>query len=94
VRSNRVNGDLAVSRALGDFSYKARADLPAEEQQVSAEPDIEVQMIDKTEEFLVLACDGELLQSPWVWTPILNGFSQVSGTSCPMTSSAPTSASS
>ncbi|POM73149.1 Protein phosphatase 2C [Phytophthora palmivora] len=58
VRSNRVNGDLAVSRALGDFSYKARADLPAEQQQVSAEPDIEVQKIDKTEEFLVLACDG------------------------------------
>lgn len=58
VRSNRVNGDLAVSRALGDFSYKARADLPAEQQQVSAEPDIEVQQIDATEEFLVLACDG------------------------------------
>lgn len=53
-----MNGDLAVSRALGDFSYKARADLPAEQQQVSAEPDIEVQKIDKTEEFLVLACDG------------------------------------
>lgn len=58
VRSNRVNGDLAVSRALGDFSYKARADLPAEKQQVSAEPEIEVQKIEKTEEFLVLACDG------------------------------------
>ncbi|CEG35312.1 protein phosphatase [Plasmopara halstedii] len=58
VRSNRVNGDLAVSRALGDFSYKARADLPAEKQQVSAEPEIQVQKIEKTEEFLVLACDG------------------------------------
>ncbi|TDH65831.1 hypothetical protein CCR75_002057 [Bremia lactucae] len=58
VRSNRVNGDLAVSRALGDFSYKARADLPAEQQQVSAEPEIIVQKIEKTEEFLVLACDG------------------------------------
>ncbi|RLN55711.1 hypothetical protein BBJ29_006812 [Phytophthora kernoviae] len=58
VRSNRVNGDLAVSRALGDFSYKARADLRAEQQQVSAEPDIEKQKIDNTEEFLILACDG------------------------------------
>ncbi|KAI9922536.1 hypothetical protein PsorP6_002398 [Peronosclerospora sorghi] len=58
VRGNRVNGDLAVSRALGDFSYKARFDLPAEKQQVSAEPDIEIQKIDKTEEFLVIACDG------------------------------------
>ncbi|KAJ8561659.1 hypothetical protein ON010_g8019 [Phytophthora cinnamomi] len=58
VRSNRVNGDLAVSRALGDFSYKANTKLPAEQQQVSAEPDIEVQNIDGTEEFLILACDG------------------------------------
>ncbi|GMF40166.1 unnamed protein product [Phytophthora fragariaefolia] len=58
VRSNRVNGDLAVSRALGDFSYKANTKLPAAQQQVSPEPDIEVQTIDKTEEFLVLACDG------------------------------------
>ncbi|RLN82224.1 hypothetical protein BBJ28_00011379 [Nothophytophthora sp. Chile5] len=65
VRSNRVNGDLAVSRALGDFSYKARVDLPPEKQQVRgilfhliAEPDIEIQKIDGTEEFLVIACDG------------------------------------
>ena len=56
--NNRVNGDLSVSRALGDFRYKLCATLPAEQQQVSAEPDVEVHKIDKTEEFLVLACDG------------------------------------
>ena len=27
VEENRVNGSLALSRALGDFEYKGRADL-------------------------------------------------------------------
>jgi protein phosphatase 1B len=35
VSMRRVNGDLAVSRALGDFSYKARDDLKDVEQQVT-----------------------------------------------------------
>jgi protein phosphatase 2C family protein 2/3 len=35
VQWNRVNGDLAVSRALGDFSFKDRPDLPPESQKVS-----------------------------------------------------------
>ena len=54
----RVNGALAVSRALGDFSYKQRDDLPAVEQQVSGEADIKVEPRDGTEEFLIIACDG------------------------------------
>eukprot|EP00937_MAST-01D_sp_MAST-1D-sp2_P002280 g2280.t1 len=58
VTRRRVNGDLAVSRALGDYSYKQSAELPAEAQQVSAEPDIEIQRRDGTEEFLLIACDG------------------------------------
>lgn len=33
----RVDGDLAVSRALGDFQYKTRSDLPAEQQKVRGE---------------------------------------------------------
>ncbi|ETW03333.1 hypothetical protein H310_04827 [Aphanomyces invadans] len=58
VRNNRVNGDLAVSRALGDFIYKQRPDLPAAAQQVSAEPDVKVAERTKEDEFLLLACDG------------------------------------
>jgi protein phosphatase 1B len=38
VAMRRVNGDLAVSRALGDFVYKQSRDLIAEKQQVSVEP--------------------------------------------------------
>ena len=34
VQWKRVDGDLAVSRAFGDFQYKTRPDLPAEQQKV------------------------------------------------------------
>merc|ERR1712028_125747 len=54
----RVNGDLAVSRALGDYSYKQRGDLKAEEQQVSAEPDIEIYERKAEDAYLLLCCDG------------------------------------
>lgn len=47
-----------VSRALGDFTYKQRADLPPAQQQVSPVPDITIEAVDGTEEFLLLACDG------------------------------------
>jgi len=55
----RVNGSLAVSRALGDFEYKAVPGLQANQQLVSPEPDVytlrrEVDL----DEFLLLACDG------------------------------------
>lgn len=55
----RVNGSLAVSRALGDFEYKNVADKGQCEQLVSPEP--EVFCVDRDtagDQFLVLACDG------------------------------------
>jgi len=59
VSMRRVNGDLAVSRALGDFVYKTSSSLPAEEQQVSPEPEFVVHERDSaTDHYLVLACDG------------------------------------
>merc|ERR1719326_1889403 len=59
VSMRRVNGDLAVSRAFGDYSYKQRSDLKAEEQQVSAEPDIKVvARTNDKDSFLLLCCDG------------------------------------
>lgn len=58
VAMRRVNGDLAVSRALGDFLYKHKRDMADEDQQVSALPEvIEVERTD-ADQFLVLACDG------------------------------------
>jgi serine/threonine protein phosphatase PrpC len=59
VSMRRVNGDLAVSRALGDFVYKTSSQLPAEQQQVSPEPEFVVHERSATkDQFLVLACDG------------------------------------
>jgi len=58
VTFRRVNGDLAVSRSLGDFLYKATDDLPDVEQQVSAEPDISMISRKPTDQFIIIACDG------------------------------------
>ncbi|RLU14969.1 hypothetical protein DMN91_012856 [Ooceraea biroi] len=59
VMIQRVNGSLAVSRALGDYEYKNLKDRGPCEQLVSPEPEIFVRdRDDEHDEFLVLACDG------------------------------------
>ncbi|KAG5897147.1 hypothetical protein JTB14_020876 [Gonioctena quinquepunctata] len=58
VDCNRVNGNLALSRALGDFAFKRSADKGPEQQIVTAYPDIVERTIDLNWEFIVLACDG------------------------------------
>lgn len=55
----RVNGNLALSRGIGDFVFKKNADLPAEEQIVTCYPDVISHNTDLTrDEFVILACDG------------------------------------
>ena len=58
VEFNRVNGNLAVSRALGDFAFKKDERKRGEGQMVIAYPDVEVREITPSLEFLVIACDG------------------------------------
>lgn len=58
VDGNRVNGNLALSRALGDFIFKRNSDKRPEEQIVTAYPEIEEKQITEDWEFIVLACDG------------------------------------
>jgi protein phosphatase 2C family protein 2/3 len=43
---------------LGDFVLKRNKDLPAEEQIITADPDITCRDISEEDEFLVIACDG------------------------------------
>ncbi|KAK5622635.1 hypothetical protein CRENBAI_000223 [Crenichthys baileyi] len=65
VSLQRINGSLAVSRALGDFSYKGAENRTPGQQMVSPEPEVCVVERSPTDEFLVLACDG-------VWDTISN----------------------
>jgi len=59
VMIQRVNGSLAVSRALGDFEYKNVEGKGPTEQLVSPEPEFFIkERIPEQDEFLVLACDG------------------------------------
>ncbi|XP_023214259.1 probable protein phosphatase 2C T23F11.1, partial [Centruroides sculpturatus] len=58
VEFNRVNGNLALSRALGDFVFKKNDKKPPEEQIVTAYPDVVVREVTPDHEFIVLACDG------------------------------------
>lgn len=57
VQNKRVDGDLAVSRALGDFQFKD-IELDQNKQKVSPEPDIIIWERTPQDEFLLLACDG------------------------------------
>ncbi|KAI9338697.1 phosphatase 2C-like domain-containing protein [Zopfochytrium polystomum] len=59
VEFGRVNGNLALSRAIGDFEFKQNSTLPPEQQVVTVNPDIEERQLDlEKDEFIVLACDG------------------------------------
>lgn len=62
----RVNGNLNLSRSLGDLAYKTRDDLGPELQVISATPDLVVQERTPEDEFLVLGCDGiwEVKENP------------------------------
>ena len=61
----RVNGNLALSRAIGDFEFKKSADLPPEQQIVTAFPDVTVHELGDDDEFLVIACDGKPKCDPY-----------------------------
>lgn len=58
VEFGRVNGNLALSRAMGDFEFKQNFSLAPEKQIVTVVPEIITHKLDGEEEFLVLACDG------------------------------------
>ena len=55
---HRINGNLNLSRSLGDLKYKQNRALPPSEQMITAQPDIIAHRIKPEDEFLVVACDG------------------------------------
>jgi serine/threonine protein phosphatase PrpC len=59
VKSKRVDGDLAVSRGLGDFSYKSNESKTVELQKVIPDPEFVIYPRNpEQDEFMILACDG------------------------------------
>jgi protein phosphatase 2C family protein 2/3 len=58
VNFGRVNGNLALSRAIGDFEFKRNTELGPEKQIITAKPDVLEHTLTDDDEFLIVACDG------------------------------------
>jgi len=58
VFEGRVNGNLNLTRALGDLEFKNNNNLQEHEQLIIANPDIRVWDLSQDDEFFVLGCDG------------------------------------
>eukprot|EP00944_MAST-04C_sp_MAST-4C-sp1_P003960 g3960.t1 len=54
----RVNGNLNLSRSLGDLKYKQNKALPPEKQMITAQPDLLTETLLPGDEFIIIACDG------------------------------------
>ena len=57
VFNKRIGGNLAMSRAFGDFGYKGKANLPPVQQAVIPLPDVTTHYV-SSDQILLLACDG------------------------------------
>lgn len=55
---SRVNGELSLSRAIGDLRFKQDATRSAAEQIVTCVPDMRTYKRKPEDEFLIVACDG------------------------------------
>jgi len=54
----RVNGNLNLSRSIGDLKYKQTPGFPPSEQMITAEPDIISVQLKEDDEFFIIGCDG------------------------------------
>lgn len=65
VVDGRVCENLNLTRAIGDLEYKRNYDLPAEEQIITANPDIVKKELTEEDDYFILGCDGiwELLST-------------------------------
>lgn len=54
----RVDGNLSLSRALGDFAYKNNKKLDATQQKITCAPEIRCHKLGQGDRYVVLGCDG------------------------------------
>ena len=58
VEDNRVKGVLNLSRSLGDLEYKTDTKRSQETQMITAFPEVKIEKLTNTCDFLIIACDG------------------------------------
>lgn len=58
VAEGRVQANLNLSRSLGDLEYKQRVGLSEQKQMITAFPEINIEILDSTCNFVILGCDG------------------------------------
>lgn len=54
----RINGNLNLSRTLGDLEYKCNKDLSPQDQIITSYPDVIDDKLEDNNEFIVIGCDG------------------------------------
>ena len=57
ITEGRVDGNLNLTRALGDLKYKTK-DLPPEEHPITANPDVYEYDMPEDLDFVLMGCDG------------------------------------
>eukprot|EP01041_Mallomonas_annulata_P012140 gene12140-25478_t len=58
IKNNRVDGDLAVARGLGDFKFKSDRRRASNEQKIIANPGVIIHERNEHDDVLIMACDG------------------------------------
>lgn len=58
ITEGRVDGNLNLTRSLGDLKYKQRDHLKPEEQAITANPDTYEFDLEKGVDFILMGCDG------------------------------------
>ena len=58
ISDGRVMGNINLTRGFGDLEYKKNKNLKAEEQIVTANPEIQIVDFTKDVDFVIIGCDG------------------------------------
>ena len=58
ITDERVDGNLNLTRALGDLKYKKKEELTAEQHPITANPDTYEYDITPETDFIIMGCDG------------------------------------
>jgi len=58
VTDGRVDGNLNLSRSIGDLKHKQVSHLTAAEQPITCVPDVKIRQRKEGDQFIIIACDG------------------------------------